>query len=86
MDCTHPDACERLDEDDRPYCAWCEEVDHLRREVAALHAAIKEKAVIVTGGVVKVDGPIGYLTLHGGTVSVDSDAPSLISAINRLPP
>lgn len=68
MSCHHPPICVAYDEDDNPYCAWCEEVERLQRDNDALLSALNDKAVIVHGGVVKVDGPIGYLALYGGSV------------------
>jgi hypothetical protein len=84
MPCTHPPACEALDPDDNPYCAWCEQVERLQSENDALRAAMQEKAVIVYGGNVKVDGPIGYLALYGGTVGTVGTAETGATVTNRL--
>ncbi len=70
MPCGHPAGC-WLDNHDGNRCLWCEEIESLKRDVAALTEQLTRNACIVTGGhptFVGVDS-IGYLAVSGGSVS-----------------
>lgn len=79
MTCNHPEGCMAFDEEKNSFCEWCAEVEALRRENAMLLDAIKEKAVVIHGGNVRIDGPIGCLWVYGGTVGTASNEPSTVS-------
>ena len=82
LPCGHPKECahspwtELLPEilggdipDDEPECQWCAEVSALREDAKALCKVLEEKAIVVNGGEVNVEGPIGYLALYNGQVN-----------------
>ncbi len=70
LPCGHPAEC--ADEaDENGDCLWCDEVAQLTNDVKALTSVLEDKAVIVEKGAdVSIEGPIGYLKVSGGTVTV----------------
>jgi hypothetical protein len=69
MTCEHPKEC--LDEYDE--CLWCNEVRNLTHAVTGLTACLTKRAVIVNeGGTATIEGDVGYLALHGGSVTLNA--------------
>jgi hypothetical protein len=82
LPCGHPATCLIDDGEGRMYCDWCNDLNILRGEIAALRGQLERKAVKVTGGVAKFDGDIGYLHIENGTIEVGTPT---ISTINMIP-
>ena len=55
-------------------CPWCEDLFRLRGQVIALTAQLTKTAVIIKDGDhnLKIDEPIGYLVVNGGSVRLES--------------
>lgn len=84
MKCGHPINCDEREEHDpnTEHCMWCEEVDGLKAVNKTLHDQIGKQAVIVHGGEVTINArEIGCLTMHSGTVKVDSANLTITTAI-----
>lgn len=82
LKCGHPTECERLDNEGEATCAWCDEVALLQSTIDTLREAIEGKAIVCRDGVLSVAGPIGYLGVYGGTVTIDT--PKVISGVQLV--
>lgn len=70
MKCEHPSGCWR-DDEDGARCLWCEESAALRGQIAAITEQIEAKAIVVKDGSVTIEGGVGYLALHGGSLEIE---------------
>lgn len=84
--CGHPCECQKQDDDENWFCAWCDEVEQLRRTNEQLTNQLTKQAIVVTGGESTINcRELGYLSVHdGATVKIQTAEPMLVYGLDNV--
>lgn len=65
MTCDHPKECHA-----DGFCAWCMDLKTLHQTIENLRNQFRKQAIVVHDGSPVIHGPVGYLEVRGGQISL----------------